>query len=46
MEWLIMIDIFLEAVQNFLCGLFYALIAGLLAGWLTRLILEHCWKGR
>lgn len=46
MEWLIMADIFLEAAQNFLCGLFYALVAGLLAGWLTCLILERYWKGR
>ena len=46
MEWLIMADVFLEAAQNFLCGLFYALVAGLLAGWLTRFILERYWKGR
>lgn len=46
MEWLIMADVFLEAAQNFMCGLFYALVAGMLAGWLTRLILERYWKGR
>lgn len=46
MEWLIMADVFLEAAQNFMRGLFYALVAGLLAGWLTRLILERYWKGR
>lgn len=44
MAWLIMADVFLEAAQNFLCGLFYALVAGLLAGWLARKILEHHWK--